>query len=88
MLRLHSSPIFDLDSPDSMHELEERLKPALKGVREDNQRNRFFAATLREFQRIIDSYPVEQHDVDDFKAELNRIWERAKDDGESRDSRS
>jgi DNA processing protein len=83
LLREDSYPIFDLDSPDDLRELHELLLPALQEAPAFKRERRFFRPLLREFERVIRTYPVAQDDVDQFLAELEHRWRQISDDSQS-----
>ena len=87
LIRADGNPVFDLDSQEDMRGLEQLLAPALSGVPAGQRKARLFGALLREFRRVVASYPVSADELEDLKIRMDEEWERAERDGKSGDTR-
>ena len=83
LLRADNRPVFDLDSPESVRNLEELLKPVLKGAPSDQNESRLFEAVMREFKRVLAFYPVTEEELEELKTQIVEEWTRAERDGQS-----
>ncbi len=75
LLKNDEAPIFDLDSKSSMAHLLELLTPAFEGAPVRRFRSSPFESVQREFERILDSYSVDDEDFKDLLSALKREWE-------------
>jgi DNA protecting protein DprA len=74
LLRKDGQPVFTLEDQQSMHDLEELLRPALP----DNAmqpKKALFQTVLQEFDRILATNTITENDVEALKAEIARRWE-------------
>jgi DNA processing protein len=85
-LRSDCRPIFRLAVKDDMERLLALLSPALDGVPPRRPSPLLFRSTIREFERVIDSYPVTEEDVRHVLVELEQRWNRRARDSQGRDS--
>lgn len=83
LIRSDGNPVFDLDSQKDMAGLQELLAPALSDVPLEQRKARLFGALVREFRRVVVSYPVSADEIEDLKARMDEEWERAQSDGKS-----
>ncbi len=70
-------PVFDLDSPQKMSELEALLTPALQDAPATRVQGLSFRTLVDEFERLLESHPVTKQDLDQLKTELDAKWKRA-----------
>jgi DNA protecting protein DprA len=86
LLRNDNRPIFDLDSPDSMTELEQLLRPAMVPLSTVSVTRPYFATLIREFERIVTSHPIADEDFKGLQYQLEEAWKRARNGSQGRSS--
>jgi DNA protecting protein DprA len=87
LLRDDGQPVFDLDSENSMAQLEELLRPVLSANVKRQSARGAFRSVIQEFERIAATYRPSGHEVWELFQELERVWKRITGD-QSRHPRS
>jgi DNA protecting protein DprA len=80
VLRQDGQPIFDLNSEQSMAQLEELLRPILSATVKRPHPLRAFRSVIQEFERIVATYRPSGPEVGQLLMELEKVWERLKGD--------
>ena len=82
LLKRDGQPIFDLDLPASMNQLEKLLSPVIPDTLPSRVATPVFASVLREFERIMKSHPVSFDDFNRLKMQMKEIWEKIRHDNQ------
>jgi DNA protecting protein DprA len=82
LLRRDGKPVFTLEDPESMRDLEDLLRSALLG-NPTQHKKALFETVLREFDRVLATGSVTRSDVKTLIAELTRRWEKTYRGGQS-----
>ena len=78
LLANRKHPVFDLSSATDLRKLDDLLAPHLQepAASATGDLPRLFVSTIREFERVVNSYEVSDEQVDKLIATLRQSWEK------------
>ena len=57
--------------------MEELLAPALSEVPLEQRKAQIFGFLMREFKRVVTSYPITTGEIEDLKSRMDEEWKKA-----------